>query len=168
MGNHKAVVHSFEAAEVVAVDIAGVAVVGIAEPAVEDIAEVAAVDIVAEPAEVGIAVALAEVAEVGIAEPVEVGIAEPAEVGIAVVAAVDIVGALVLKNSQTHLQSARSQDQSLAAEQVLALACFVLSVEPLLERTLLLLKLDPGLWTRHNSYKICYQDYCSSRNKDKS
>lgn len=160
MGNHKAVVHSFEAAEVVAVDIAGVAVVGIAEPAVEDIAEVAAVDIVAEPAEVSIAVALAEVAEVGIAEP--------AEVGIAVVAAVDIVGALVLKNSQTHLQSARSQDQSLAAEQVLALACFVLSVEPLLERTLLLLKLDPGLWTRHNSYKICYQDYCSSRNKDKS
>lgn len=160
MGNHKAVVHSFEAAEVVAVDIAGVAVVGIAEPAVEDIAEVAAVDIVAEPAEVSIAVALAEVAEVGIAEPVEVGIA--------VVAAVDIVGALVLKNSQTHLQSARSQDQSLAAEQVLALACFVLSVEPLLERTLLLLKLDPGLWTRHNSYKICYQDYCSSRNKDKS
>ncbi len=133
---------------------------GIAEPAVEDIAEVAAVDIVAEPAEVSIAVALAEVAEVGIAEPVEVGIA--------VVAAVDIVGALVLKNSQTHLQSARSQDQSLAAEQVLALACFVLSVEPLLERTLLLLKLDPGLWTRHNSYKICYQDYCSSRNKDKS
>jgi hypothetical protein len=160
VGNHKAVVHSFEAAEVVAVDIAGVAVVGIAEPAVEDIAEVAAVDIVAEPAEVSIAVALAEVAEVGIAEPVEVGIA--------VVAAVDIVGALVLKNSQTHLQSARSQDQSLAAEQVLALACFVLSVEPLLERTLLLLKLDPGLWTRHNSYKICYQDYCSSRNKDKS
>lgn len=137
MGNHKAVVHSFEAAEVVAVDIAGVAVVGIAE--------VAAVDIVAEPAEVSIAVALAEVAEVGIAEPVEVGIAEPAEVGIAVVAAVDIVGALVLKNSQTHLQSARSQDQSLAAEQVLALACFVLSVEPLLERTLLLLKLVPGL-----------------------
>ena len=141
VGNHKAVVHSFEAAEVVAVGIAGVvagdivaepvevdiaevAVVGIAEPAVEDIAEVAAVDIVAEPAEVGIAVALAEVAGV-------------AEVGIAV--------ALVLKNSQIHLQSARSQDQSLAAEQVLALACFVLLVEPLLERTLLLLKLVPGL-----------------------